>query len=74
MKVFLRVVFFISLIAIPSFLMIKCEHERDPYAEGSHFDYSIECVNGFVYRSNRHGTIQVLNSDGTPLKCGAKIY
>lgn len=33
-------------------------------------------LNGFVYKSldNRRGTIQVLNSDGTPLKCGEKIY
>jgi hypothetical protein len=53
-----------------------CESQKDPYEEGMHFDYSIECENGFVYKSldRRRGTIQVLNSDGTPLKCGEKIY
>ena len=53
-----------------------CESKKDPYEVGSHFDYSIECENGFVYKSldNRRGTIQIFNSDGTPLKCGHKIY
>lgn len=53
-----------------------CESQKDPYEEGMHFDYSIECENGFVYKSmgRYRGTIQVLNSDGTPLKCGDKIY
>lgn len=51
------------------------ESTLDPYEEGMHFDYSIKCENGFVYKSVSHrGTIQVLNSDGTPLKCGHKIY
>ncbi len=52
-----------------------CESKKDPYEVGSHWDYSIQCENGFVYKSMSHkGTIQVLNSDGTPLKCGHKIY
>ena len=53
-----------------------CESKLDPYEEGMHMDYNIICENGFVYKSfgNRRGTIQVLNSDGTPLKCGNKIY
>lgn len=53
-----------------------CESKRDPYELGMHFDYTIKCENGFVYKSlsQRKGTIQVLNSDGTPLKCGHKIY
>jgi len=52
------------------------ESTLDPYEEGMHFDYSIKCENGFVYKSmsGHRGTIQVLNSDGTPLKCGHKIY
>lgn len=67
------------IIGIPVFLFylaVKCEQSKDPYEEGMHFDYSIECENGFVYKSldQRRGTIQVLNSDGTPLKCGEKIY
>jgi hypothetical protein len=46
------------------------------YSEGMHWDYNIHCENGFVYKTlnNRKGTIQVLNSDGTPLHCGSKIY
>jgi hypothetical protein len=53
-----------------------CENQKDPYEEGMHLNYSIECENGFVYKvlEHRKGTIQVLNSDGTPLKCGEKIY
>lgn len=60
------------------FLAIKCDQGTDPYEEGMHLDYSIQCENGFVYKvqgtmlSSR--AIQVLNSDGTPLKCGQKIY
>jgi|DEB19_MinimDraft_2_1074335.scaffolds.fasta_scaffold00048_34 hypothetical protein len=58
------------------FLAIYYEQGRDPYEEGMHLDYKIEIVNGFVYKSlDRHrGTIQVLNSDGTPLRDGKKIY
>lgn len=51
-----------------------CEQNKDPYKEGMHLDYSIKCENGFVYKELNRGTIQVLNSDGTPLKCGKKIY
>ena len=53
-----------------------CESQSDPYEEGMHLDYNIECENGFVYKtlSQRRGTIQVMNSDGTPLRCGHKIY
>ena len=63
---------FIALFFIAGY----CEHQKDPYGQGLHWDYSIECENGFVYKSlgNRRGTIQVLNSDGTPLRCGYKIY
>jgi hypothetical protein len=56
------------------FLAQYCEQSKDPYEEGSHLDYSIKCENGFVYKELNRGTIQVLNSDGTPLKCGKKIY
>jgi hypothetical protein len=46
----------------------------DPYGEGAHWDYRIHCENGFVYKHKHGMTIQVLNSDGTPLRCGKKIY
>jgi hypothetical protein len=53
-----------------------CESKKDPYEPGMHFNYSIECDNGFVYKvlDHRRGTIQIFNSDGTPLRCGEKIY
>jgi hypothetical protein len=56
------------------FLGIHYEQSKDPYEEGMHLNYSIKCENGFVYKQIDRGTIQVLNSDGTPLKCGEKIY
>ena len=66
---------FIGLIAV-FILAGYCESKKSPYEEGMHFDYSIECENGFVYKTlpHRRGTIQVMNSDGTPLRCGHKIY
>jgi hypothetical protein len=56
--------------------LAQVSKKKDPYEEGMHFDYSIECENGFVYKTlpHRRGTIQVMNSDGTPLRCGHKIY
>lgn len=56
-------------------IMGYCERNRNPYEEGMHFDYKIVCENGFTYKVMRHGAvIQVLNSDGTPLRCGQKIH
>lgn len=53
-----------------------CESKKDPYDLGTHFDYTITCESGFVYKvlDNKRGVVQILNSDGTPLKCGNKIY
>jgi hypothetical protein len=66
---------FVTLIGV-FILAGYCESQKSPYEEGMHFDYSIECENGFVYKvlDHRRGTIQVMNSDGTPLRCGEKIY
>lgn len=57
-------------------LGVTCESYKDPYEVGTHWDYSIVCENGFTYKSlsNRRGALQIFNSDGTPLKCGEKIY
>jgi hypothetical protein len=68
-------ILFLGLIAV-FILAGYCESKKSPYEEGMHFDYSIECENGFVYKTlpHRRGTIQVMNSDGTPLRCGHKIY
>lgn len=70
---------FIILIAITILffiVMAKCESKKDPYEEGMHFDYTIICEGGFKYKclDQRRGTIQLLNSDGTPLKCNQKRY
>lgn len=69
--------FFLIVIA----LLIICKgcdtwvHDGNPYDEGMHFDYKIRCENGFVYKvRSREGTIQILNSDGTPLRCGEKRH
>jgi len=57
-------------------LLQYCDSKRDPYEVGSHWDYSISCENGFIYKTldHRRGTILILNSDGTPLRCGNKRY
>lgn len=59
-----------------TFLGMYCESHKDPYEIGMHWDYSITCENGFIFKilDQRRGTIQIFNSDGTPLKCGEKIY
>ena len=54
--------------------MYKMDSEQDPYTIGMHMDYSIKCENGFIYKSADRGYIQVLNSDGSPLRVGKKIY
>lgn len=71
----MKEVLFICLIFI--IIMIGCQYcesKRDTYEIGSHWDYSIECENGFVYKIKNRAAIQVLNSDGKPLRCGHKIY
>jgi len=68
---------FIMLIFIGvSILGEYCESKRDPYESGSHWSYTIYCENGFVYKSmgSHRGTIQIFNSDNTPLRCGEKIH
>lgn len=59
-----------------TFLGLYCESKKDPYEIGMHWDYSITCENGFIFKilDQRRGTIQIFNSDGTPLKCGERIY
>jgi hypothetical protein len=76
MEALRNITFFVAFITIPCFIAMKCEQGKDPYEPGSHMDYTIQCENGFVYKSlgGDRGTIQVFNSDGTPLKCGEKIY
>ena len=57
-----------------TFLGLYCESQKDPYEVGMHWSYSISCENGFVYKQMKYGIIPIVNSDGTPLKCGEKIY
>jgi len=70
MKEFLLLVLFV-IIAFS--IGLYFESKKDPYEVGMHFDYKIECENGFVYKFKRGMTMQVFNSDGTPLRCGEKI-
>jgi hypothetical protein len=64
------------LISVVMFSISSCGGKSDPYEEGMHWDYSITCEGGFIYKSLDHhrGTILILNSDGTPLRCGKKRY
>ena len=71
MSYFLFLVIFIVLAATAG---LYCESKQDPYEPGSHWDYEIHCENGYVYKIKNRAAIQVLNSDGTPLRCGQKIY
>jgi hypothetical protein len=64
---------FILLIAVMFFIAQSCEPE-DPYEQGMHLDYHIECENGFIYKVKNRAAMQIFNSDGTPLRCGHKIY
>ena len=50
-------------------LLTSC-HDN-PNDEGMHWNYSIICENGFKYKvlDQRRGVIQLLNQDGTPMKC-----
>ncbi len=70
----LLLIFIFGLAGVIGFSFL--ESNKDPYEEGMHWNYSIECENGFVYKvlDQRRGTIQIFNSDGTPLKCGEKIH
>ena len=67
---------FVLLVFLFMFLGMWMESKKDPYQVGVHWSYSIECENGYVYKvlDQKRGTMQIFNSDGTPLKCGQKIY
>lgn len=69
-RLLLFIILAFSMLAVMSYF----ESKKDPYEIGGHMDYVIICENGFVYKETNHSTIQVFNSDGTPLKCGHKIY
>lgn len=69
-----NIIMFIVVLVGVMVLGLHCESKKDPYQEGMHWDYSISCENGFVYKIKDRAAIQILNSDGTPLKCGHKIY
>lgn len=64
---------FIALFALPFYCGAKYDREN-PYAEGEHFSYRIIIENGFVYKYQKGATVQIFNSDGTPLRAGKKIY
>lgn len=64
---------FILLIALILCIAICCE-PKNPYEVGIHWDYHIRCENGFIYKIKDRAAMQIFNSDGTPLRCGHKIY
>jgi hypothetical protein len=70
--------YLISIFIIIVFIAIFVQNcdRKDPYSIGMHWDYSIVCENGYIYKilGNKRGIIQILNSDGSPLKCNQKIY
>lgn len=70
----LLLLFLFAMLGI--FLIEYCESKRAPDELGMHANYSVICENGFKYKvlSNRQGTILMLNSDGTPVKCDQKQY
>ena len=68
---------YLLCVLVVMFSICSCNDDQsNPYREGMHWTYSIECEGGFVYKvlDRRRGTIQILNSDATPLKCGHKRY
>jgi hypothetical protein len=68
-----NIVGLILFIVVIFSIALSCEPE-DPYEQGMHWDYHIECENGFVYKVKNRAAMQIFNSDGTPLRCGQKIY
>jgi hypothetical protein len=70
MKTLLGFVLFIAVI----FSIALCCQPENPYEVGMHWDYHISCENGFVYKIKHGAAMQIFNSDGTPLKCGHKIF
>ncbi len=71
-----NILIFIIIIVTYIFVPYYCEKQKYPYEIGSHMTYTIICENDIVYKvlSDNRGVIQILNSDGTPLKCGEKKY
>jgi hypothetical protein len=65
-------IFLTAIIVLLTFSYL--DTKKDPYEVGAHLDYDVKSINGFIYMSADRGYVQVLNSDGTPLKKGRKIY
>lgn len=65
-----------QLLLLSLLVLLTTSCNNDPYEEGTHWDYSIICEDGFKYKcmSKHKGIIPVLNSDGTHLKCNQKKY
>ena len=65
-----------DLTLILSFFLLAACNDSNPYEEGMHLDYNIHCEEGFLYKTMNQGrgTIPLLNSDGTRVKCGSKRF
>ena len=71
----MRYILILFVIFLGLYVSVKHYDIEDPYSIGSHWDYTISCEGGFVYKHMSHkGTILLLNSDGTPLRCDEKRY
>lgn len=59
----------LAIVIVFAGLFTSCND--NPNDVGMHWDYTIICENGFKYKVLGHhkGTILLLNSDGTPMKC-----
>lgn len=68
------IVFLVFCLSIGALLWAS--EPSDPYQEGMHWDYSIRCEEGFLWkhRSSPQSTIPLLHSDGTHVRCGEKRH
>jgi hypothetical protein len=64
-----RVLFSLSVIAIPMAISERCESGRNPNEIGMHANYKIICEYGRLYKVRNHATVPVLNPDGSQCKC-----
>ncbi len=73
MKPFLAI---LGVIVVSVLVQMCCRASdaRDPYSVGGHWDYTIRCEDGFLWKQLDHGTIPVLHTDGKHVRCGEKRH
>jgi hypothetical protein len=66
----------ITMFIMAMIIAISCQEcdRRNPYSLGSHWNYSIECRDGMLYRYESRGhsgfVTPCLHSNGKQMKCG----